>query len=357
MTTATVAARRLRSQLLLGAGAPGVQEVVDWFGAVQAQDYPAARWAVAQRTESGTAADVDRLLGDGAILRTHLLRPTWHLVRAADIGWLLDLTGPRVKAATAWRRRDLGLDDATLSRATALIASGLESGPLTRRELQDVLVRGGMTLDSVAAGHVLLHAELDGVVCSGGLRGRQQTYALLESRAPAGRLDPEEALAEIAVRYLRSHGPATLRDLCWWSGLSLRLARQALALAGDAVETASAGDLTMYDAAGPPSARPRRPKVHLLPNFDEYFVAYAERALHVDLSRFGPTPTSVEILSNALVVDGAYAGRWRRTEERAGLLVRVHPRAPLEAPELNSLEHAVARQSAALGRPVRLELV
>ena len=352
-----VTLRRLRSNRLAGPPAASVDEVVGWFGAVQAQDYPAASWAVAQRTPGSATEDVDRLLADGTVLRTHVLRPTWHLVLRSDIGWLLDLTGPRVRASTAWRRRQLGLDDATVARSNAVLADALDGTSLTRRELNAALARRGIAVDLMQTAHLLLDAELVGLICSGGLRGREHTYALLDQRAPrTRRLGADESLAEIALRYFRSHGPATLGDFCWWSGLSVRLGRRALAVASDGVEEVDVAGLKMYAAQAPARPRVAGPSVRLLPNFDEYFVAYAARGLHVDVARFGPVPTSQEILSNSLVIGGAYAGSWRRVATRAGVALVVHPRAPLDSAETGGLEQAAARYGEAVGSPVDLEV-
>ncbi len=211
--------------------------VVGWFGAMQAQDYGMALWAVGQRLIGATEASLQRAFDDGAILRTHVLRPTWHFVTPADIRWLLDLTAPRVRQQVAYYDRQLEIDDALLSRAFGIIERALADGHhRTRSELAEALQVGQIdTSDSQRLVHFLMHAELSGLIGSGARRGKQQTYALLAERAPnATKLAREEALAELTRRYFSGHAPATLKDFAWWSGLTVADAKQGIeSLAGE----------------------------------------------------------------------------------------------------------------------------
>src|SRR5258706_554065 len=217
-----VAASRLRNQRLWSAPFAGAQQVVAWLGAVQAQELPVAKWSLAQRARGVTNAALERALASGAILRTHVLRPTWHFVLPADIRWMLELTAPRINARMAYYDRQLKLTDAVYRRCDMLIAKALADGRhRTRQELGAALRAGGVALTPQRLGHIMLRAELDLVVCSGALAGKQQTYALVEQRAPrAESLPRDAALAELARRYFSSPGPATLKDCMWWSSLS-----------------------------------------------------------------------------------------------------------------------------------------
>ena len=180
-------------------------EVVRHLAAVQSQEYPSGKWSVGHRTRGVSDADLDRAFEEGQILRTHVLRPTWHFVLPADIRWLLELTGPRVHALNAYYARQGGLDDDALLAGQRALAHALEDGRhLTRAELVTVLLQAGFDLKGLGLAYMIMHAELNGVICSGGMRGKQHTYALLESRAPhAPRLSPDEALAELVRRLLR----------------------------------------------------------------------------------------------------------------------------------------------------------
>ncbi len=218
-----------------------------------------------------TDADVDRAFDDGRILRTHFLRPTWHFVAPADIRWMLALSGPRVNATNAHYYRKVGLDDRTLARCLTAVERALEGGrSLTRQELRSVLQKAGLQSAGMRLAYVMMRAELDGVVCSGPRRGKQFTYALLDERVPrSSSLDRDEALAALARRYFSSHGPATLRDYVWWSGLTARDARAGIEMAKPALVQDNLNDLTYWHApskspvrmhltVGPPAAELRR---------------------------------------------------------------------------------------------------
>lgn len=188
-------------------------EVVAWFGGVQSQDYGGAKWAVGQRLDGAADADLDRALAEGSILRTHVLRPTWHFVARDDLQWMLALTAPRVLAASGTNRRKLGLTDAVLAKANDVLRQAVEGGAqLTREELGDALAEAGIDPTGQRLPHLLAAAELEGVLCSGGLRSKQHTYALFDARAPKARpMKREAAITELARRYFASHGPARPR--------------------------------------------------------------------------------------------------------------------------------------------------
>ena len=222
---------RLRNQRLSGAALSAPEEVVGWLGAVQAQDYAGAKWALRLRMRSGTGDQTDQALAQGSILRTHLLRPTWHFVTPADIRWLLALTAPRIQAGNATMYRQQGLDAAILQRSQTVLGKALEGGnQLTRAELRLALENAGIvTGEGLRLVYILMCAELVGVLCSGGRRGKQFTYALLDERVPPVRvLARPEALVELTWRYFQSRGPATLHDYAKWSGLTLADARSGL---------------------------------------------------------------------------------------------------------------------------------
>jgi len=192
-------------------------DVVQWLGAVQAQDYAGAKWALGLRAKGLTDADFDRAFDEGTILRTHILRPTWHFVTPADIRWMLALTFRRVHAANAHTYREFELNASVFRRSRKAIERELRGGKdRTRAELASVLRRAGIAAKGIRLAALMIDAELEGVIVSGPRRGTQFTYALVEERAPRGRtVDREEALAELTTRYFSSHGPATLRDYAW----------------------------------------------------------------------------------------------------------------------------------------------
>lgn len=351
-----LAARRLRAQRLIGPPCTSPIDVVGWLTAVQSQDYGGATWALAQRTADRTEAEITQLFDGGAILRTHVLRPTWHFVLPDDIRWLLELTAPRVHAGLVSRYRQLEIDDALIVRANAAITAGLAGGKsLTRRELDGVLRAAGIATEGQRLPHLLMAAELEGLITSGPRRGKQHTYALLEERAPGARsIEREEALAELTRRYFRSHGPAQLQDFVWWSGLSAAEARTGVALAGATLahEVVNGTDYWSDPEIG--AATSVTACAHLLPNFDEYTVGYRDRSavLNPDCP-FDPTLFSFgSILSNIVTIEGQVRGAWRRTVTGPEVRVDVRLITPLEPAEIAGVWRVADRMSRFLGRSV-----
>jgi hypothetical protein len=296
-----IARRRLANQALTGTPLRRAEDVVGWFGAVQAQEFEPAKWGLALRLRSATSASIGRAFDEGRILRTHAMRPTWHFVRPEDIHWLMGLTAPRVHQACAYHRRIVELDARTLVRATAILERALDDEAfLTRRELGDRLQRAKLPMQGQRLAAVVMFAELECVMCSGPRRGKQFTYALLSRRAPRRESLPrDEALARLCRRYFTSHGPATARDFSWWSGLTMADARRGLDIIEARNETIDG--LTYWTTEGSRRARHRNDLVHLIPIYDEYVVAYRDRVAvpHGTLFR------------HFMIIDGQIAGGWQ----------------------------------------------
>src|SRR5688572_10595268 len=222
MITTSIANQRLYQQRLTQNQFATPEEIVAWMGAVQAQDYLGTKWALGLRMQNGTDDALEQAFNEGRILRTHLMRPTWHFVTPADIRWLLELTGPRVQQRMAPYNRHLELDARTFIRALQVFERSLRDHQyLTRTELSERLAGAGLPMKGQRLAHVCLEAELDGLVCSGPRRDKKFTYALLAERAPdAPRMSRDESLAALSRRFFTSHAPATVRDFVWWSGLT-----------------------------------------------------------------------------------------------------------------------------------------
>ncbi len=346
----TIALRRLVNQHLAAPTITTPAELVRALGAVQAQDYSGAKWGIGLRTRGVTDADVERAMTDGSIVRTHVLRPTWHFVAPADIRWMLALTAPRVKAATASYDRKLGLDDSIFRRTNAALTRALRDGTrLTRTELAHALRRARVDATGTQRlAHLVMRAELDGVVCSGGRRGKQFTYALLEERVPpAAPLDRDEALLELTKRYFATRSPATARDFAWWSGLTVGDATRGIQMAGPSLEREVVGDRAYWVD---PSLRARSttpPTAHLLPNYDEYFIGFRDRGAigrrlqSVDLVTGGDALTAYVV-----AVDGQLVGGWKRALKKKAVVVELRLLTRLTAAE----ERAVASAAEAYGR-------
>nr|HET6901241.1 winged helix DNA-binding domain-containing protein [Ktedonobacteraceae bacterium] len=350
MTNLDIAHRRLHNQLITHPTFEKPGDVVQWLGAVQAQDYAAAKWAVGLRLQSATSDDIEQAVADGSILRTHVMRPTWHFVSPADIRWLLTLTAPRVHAASAYYYQTLGLDNAIFTRSNAALAKALQGGKqLTRLELVSVLQQIGIVTENLGFLYIIMHAELDGVVCSGARRGNQFTYALLEERVPQTRtLDHDEALAEFARRYFTSHGPATLQDFVWWSGLTTADARAGLAMAASELMHEVVDDQTYWFAASAPSAKELSQMAYLLPNFDEYTVGYKDRSAIIDASHTEKFDSRGSVLNNVLVLDGQVVGTWRRTLKKDAVIITPNLFIPLTTAETHAFVAEANRYGAFL---------
>jgi hypothetical protein len=320
-------------------------DVVGWFGALQSQDYHPAKWALAQRLGPGvTDADLDRAFDDGVVLRTHVLRPTWHFVAPADLRWLLELTAPRVHALNAYAYRRGELDGPLLRRTTGLIADAVAAGNhLTRTEIAALLARHGITAKGFRLGYILIHAELERMICSGPLRGKQHTYALLEERVPrAASLEREAALAELVRRYFTSHGPATAKDLAWWSSLTRADITTGLSLAGDALESTDVDGITFWSAPGNARMPAPSPSLRLLQAYDEYIVGYTQSRYLLDLEDLAAAAARKGSLPNGvIVVDTQVAGRWKRTVRADTVVLDTVLYRPFDAAETAAL-HAAA---------------
>lgn len=356
MKSLDIAQRRLYNQHLAGNPFERPEEVVQWLGAVQAQDYGGAKWAVALRTKSSTNVALDRAFNQGKLLRTHVLRPTWHFVCPADIRWMLELTAPRVHAFNAYYYRQMELDEALFATANAALVKALEGGKqLTRPELAAALQQAGIiTGDLLRFNLILMRAELDAVVCSGALRGKQHTYALLAERAPQAKtLERTEALAELAKRYFMSRGPATLKDYIWWSGLVKADAKAGLEMVKSQLLSEVVDGETYWFAASSSPIQNPSPTVYLLPNFDEYTVAYTDRGAIAGESYIEKLEGwDKSLLNYIIILDSQLAGTWKRTLKTKEVIVEAKPFYPFSKAECDALTEAMERYGRFAGLPV-----
>jgi len=351
-----IAHDRLHNQRLSSAGFSTPGEVVSWLGAVQAQEYQDAKWALALRMRRATDAAIERAFASGTILRTHVMRPTWHFVAPADIRWMLALTAPRVQAAIAYYDRQLGLDAAVFKRSNKALADALRGGAqLTRQELRTVLQRTGVAADGVQRlAHLIMRAELGGVVCSGARRGKQFTYTLLDERVPQTRVLPrDEALAALTRRYFTSHGPAQVKDFVWWSGLTTADARAGLEMVQKHHLTEDVIDGKTYWRSSSMRAITRESRVaYLLPLYDEYLIAYKDRSAALDPARWTQRPPNHDPFSSPIVVDGWFVGGWKRTLKKGAVVITLTPFAPLNRTDARAVADAAHRYGAFLGLDV-----
>jgi len=343
MTKRQIAEERLYNQHISHQHFSQPAEIVKYMGAIQAQDYAGAKWAVGLRLKKSTDAAVDQALAAGAIIRTHVLRPTWHFVAPDDLRWMLDLSATRIAALAAGRYRQLKLDASVFKKSNDALAKVLEGGRhLNRYDIANVLQENGVETNELRFVHLLMQAELDKVICSGPRLGRQFTYALFDDRVSAAKPKPrEEALAELVIRYYTSRGPATAHDFAWWSGLTLGETRKGIEIAKSQLTSIKVDRTDYWTGSTNAQSRPKAPFAHLLPAFDEYAVGYADRNAiipprYVELARH-------VIFDPSIIVNGEVVGTWKRTMKTNTVDVKFSPFGKLNLKEDGALRSALKR--------------
>lgn len=332
-------------------------EVVNWLVAVQSQDYAGAKWSLGLRMRQATDTVLDQAFNDGSILRTHILRPTWHFVTPADIRWLLMLTAPRVHAVNGTMYRQTGLDEAMLSQSATVIKQALQGGKaLTRNELRDHLQQAGMdTSNLLRVTYMVMWAELEQIICSGPRRGKQFTYMLMDERVPAAApLTYDEALVELSRRYFHSRGPATAADFAKWSGLTLSDARNGLEAVKSELELVEVEGQTYWMPPTPPPASSAGHKAYLLSIYDEIISGYKDR------SAIGEAEVGLKlwVMGNALthivLLDGQIVGTYRREFKKKQAIVEMTLFRALTTREDEAIVAAANQFSTFLRSPVQL---
>ena len=343
MKPADIIRHRLAGQQIAATSLQSPAEIVQHLVAMQAQEFAMAKWAIGLRLPGTTDSLVEKAFDDGAILRTHLMRPTWHFVAPADIRWLLALTAPRVHAANAFMYRKTELTPALFRRSNDTIIQALEEGKqLTRTLLQAALHRKKIVADGHRLAYLLMHAELEGLICSGPRQGKQFTYALLEERVPAVKAQSrEEALAAFTRRYFASRGPATLQDFTYWSGLTMKDAKTGAALLPDSFERFAIADQEYFFLPG--SKKQGSPSTFLLPDYDEYGMSYKDRSILYQPEMAAGKGRSHPVFHHLVVIDGRMGGTWQRTVKRNAVEVETAPGFPLTKTKQLALQKAVRR--------------
>jgi hypothetical protein len=349
MDDRTIARWRLSTQKLAEQSHPSPGAAVDSLLGVQAENYTQTVWALAERSPGLTDEAFGQLIDRGEILRTHILRSTWHFVRPDDIVWLTQLTAPRVRRSLAQLQRSLQLDDATLEATDGAIVEILAAREhLTRDEMGERLRERGFPADGQKLGAMAFHAEISGLICSGVRKVGTQTYALIDERAPdARRLDRDEALAEVALRYFTGHGPATERDLSYWATLTISDVRAGLAAVADRLDSFEHdGRIYWYGESSPGDGGSPGPRGHLLLILDEYYRGYQDSRHVLDTDRLEPPGTRAVGMA---LVDGQLVGDMRRTLRSGSVVVDVGLYRDLQSDERTALGEAAERYGSFLG--------
>jgi hypothetical protein len=360
MTARDIVNYRLVNQQIAQSKCKTPGQVVALLGAMQAQDYPGALWSVGLRLPDATAVEIEQALSERAIIRTWPMRGTLHFVAAADLHWMLELLAPRIVASRATRHRQIGLDARLFARCEKLIVKALQGGrQQTRSELLTLVERSGIATDETRGYVIPWRLAHERVICFGSHQGRQPSFALLDEWAPKAKSLPrEQALAELALRYFTGHGPATLRDFVWWSGLKVAEAKAGLEMVSSMLARETIDGTAFWMPQDTPALRDVSPTAYLLPGFDEYMLGYTDRGAALDAEQaIKVVPGANGVFKPTIVMDGRVAGVWQRTVKKNSVVIAPAPFARLKKVETKALATPASRYgqfhglSAALSPP------
>lgn len=324
MTVNEISNCRISNQKIVGSAFKTAKELVGWMGAMQAQDFSMAKLAIGIRVLNSTEEKIESAFNNAEILRTHVLRPTWHFIPAEDIYWMLDLTARRIKSSMTSRLKQLELTPELITKSNSIIETVFSKTKfLTREELATEFNNANINVADNRLSHLLFQAELEGIVCSGPIKAKKQTYALLYDRVPNKKIiTRDEALAELAKRYFTSHCPATLKDFIWWSGLSAIEAGQALELIKPTLisETINSEKYWMTSSF---SECKNNTSVHFLPAFDEFLISYRDRSASLSLTDNKKAVSDNGIFRPVIVLNGQVIGLWKRTLKKDKIMIET----------------------------------
>jgi hypothetical protein len=326
------------------------------MGAMQAQDYLMAKWAVGKRLSDVTDLAIENALNKGEIIRTHIMRPTWHFVAAEDIYWMLELTSPQVVSSMKSRYKSLEFTESIISKSFRIIEKSLAIRTcLTRGELSKELNKAKINTNENRLSHLLMYAELNGIICNGPVTDKKQTYALLNSWVPNRKVfTREESLAELAKRYFRSHGPATISDFTWWSGLSLRDARKAIGYIRSGFISEIIGSKEYLFTESSANLKHKGKNVHLLPAYDEFLISYKDRNASVNLTEHKNVVSNNGIFRPVIVIDGQVSGLWRCVRKNENVLIEINFLKPQNETIIKQTEKVAKSYASYLGRPAKI---
>lgn len=317
---------RLLSQQIIESKCKTPKEILGWMGAMQAQDFNMAKWAIGLRLKKATEKNIDEAINSGEIVRTHLLRPTWHFVSADDIHWMIKLTAPRIKSSMKARNKQLELSKNVFEKSNALFEKVLrDQNHLTRKELLNELNKAKIPTTDNRGSHLLMNAELDGIICSGRIKAKQITYALLHERIGMPKaFDKEEALAKLATKYFESHCPATLYDFIWWSGLSATDAKLSLELIKSNFISKKINAVEYWFSDSFSFSKKRKESTFLLPAFDEFLISYKDRSAAIIFEHQAKAFSKNGIFWPVIVTNGIAVGTWKREIKKDQIIIQTH---------------------------------
>jgi hypothetical protein len=350
-----IAAQRLFNHHIAGEKLQRPEDVVRWMGALQAQDYLQALWAIGLRMQSATVGAIEQAIADRKILRTWPMRGTLHFVPAEDAQWMLQLSPARLLAGDRRRQQQLDIDETTLHRTQQLFHKALTGGNrFTRSHMMALIEEAGISTQGQRGYHLLWYMAQAGLICLGPMEHKEQTFVLLDEWVPhARKLSQEEGLAELARRYFPSHGPATLLDFARWAGITRTEARAGLEAAKAGLRMEKGNGQTYWMSPDAPGKHAdKRSSVHLLPSFDEYLLGYKDRSAVLAPEHAAKiVPGNNGVFFPMLVVGDQVLGTWKRTLDKNALAIVLNPFTSLgEAKE--QMNEAAKTYSDFLGLPL-----
>ena len=356
MKTNDIANIRLVNQQIAKTKFKTPKELVSWMGAMQAQDFIMAKLAVGVRLPGSKETLIEEAIKKGEILRTHVLRPTWHFVSSEDIRWMLELTAPHIKSGIRSRHKHLGLTEAAIKKSNRIIEKALSGGKhLTREEIMSEFKKAKVDVSENRSSHFLMMAELDGLICSGKIKNRKQSYALLEDRVPKTKsLKREEALAYLAERYFISHGPATLSDFVWWSGLPVSDARKAIEMVKASFVSEMINDREYWFTDSNNLSKKFSESVHLLPAYDEFLISYRDRNASLSLVDNKKAVSNNGIFRPVILINGQVKGIWKRTIKNSKVIVEINFFKPQKKVAQQKVKKAAMKISLFLNKKVEV---
>lgn len=330
--------------------------VARWFGVIQAQDYLGALWAIGLRVKNATEVDIERAIIDKTIVRTWLLRGTLHFVSAEDVRWMLELIAPRIIRGRNSYFRKLNLDDDVFARSKEALTNAFQGGKhLTRKAVYEALEKANISTAEQRGLHILWRLALEGVICFGPRKGKQQTFVLLDEWIPENEgMKPIEALAELARRYFTSHGPATLEDFIWWSGLTVADARAGLKMSESELLNEEVNGQTYWFSKFMPVLKDFSQTASLLPSFDEYLIAYKDRTAAINVMDAEKIRLSNGVYST-IVINGRVIGTWKRNFNKKKVLLKLILFRTMSEEENRPINTAAKQYGLFLNKPIALE--
>jgi hypothetical protein len=349
MNTFDLTTLRLQNQHLTKPEFNSPADIVKYLGAVQSQDYSGAKWALGMRLKNSTDEFIEQAFTAGEIIRTHVMRPTWHFVHPDDARWMLDLTAHRIQALAKGRHKQLEIDDAVLTKSEKIITKALQGGKqVARDELSALLKQNGIATNEQRYVHIMMHLELEQVICSGGRAGKQFTYALFDDRVPKSKkLNHDEAVIKLMERYFTSHGPATLADFVWWSGLTITDARTGIENLKHKLRNYDFEGNTYWFTDNPLIAKSTA--AYLLPNYDEYIVSYKDRSFAINVKDVNKADPRGTIFNHTIILNGKIEGIWKKMIKKDTLEVELTPFKKLSDAGLKATEIAAKKYAEFLG--------